>query len=93
MSKTLQKQSLSVAEGQEVVKLTLQSLKNMRNVDSFDLCFSLVEKACHQTGYEEPALPRKRKAPKYLEVGSSKGFHSASIQEYYRQLYFRPLIL
>ena len=39
LSKTLQKQSLSVAEGQEVVKFTLQTLKDMRSVDSFDLFF------------------------------------------------------
>ena len=93
LSKTLQKQSLSAAEGQEVVKLTLQSLKNMRSADSFDLFFSLVEKVSHQTGCEEPVLPRKRKAPKHLEVGSSEGFHSASIQEYYRQLYFEAIDL
>ena len=93
MSKTLQKQSLSAAEGQEVVKLTLQSLKNMRSADSFDLFFSLVEKARHLTGCEEPALPPKQKAPKHLEVASSEGFHIASIQEYYRQLYFKALDL
>ena len=62
----------------------------MRSADSF---FSLVEKASHQTVCKEPALPRKRKAPKHLEVGSSEGFHSASIQEYYRQLYFEVLDL
>ena len=93
LSKTLQKESLSAAEGQELAKLTLQSLKNMRSTDSFDLFFSLVEKVRHQTGCEEPVLPRKRKAPKHLEVGSSEGFHSASIQEYYHQLYFEALDL
>ena len=36
LSKTFQKQSLSAAEGQEVVRLTLQSLKNMRSADAFD---------------------------------------------------------
>ena len=36
LSKTLQKQSLSAAKGQEVVRLTLQSLKNMRSADAFD---------------------------------------------------------
>ena len=93
LSKTLQKESLSAGEGQELAKLTLQSLKNMRSTDSFDLFFSLVEKVRHQTGCEEPVLPWKQKAPKHLEVGSSEGFHSASIQEYYRQLYFEALDL
>ena len=56
LSKTLQKQSLSAAEGQEVIKLTL---KDMRSADSFDLFFSLVEKVRQQTGCNEPVLPRK----------------------------------
>ena len=45
LSKTLQKQSLSAAEGQEVVRLTLHSLKNMGSADAFDMFFGLVEKA------------------------------------------------
>ena len=93
LSKTLQKQSLSAAEGQEVVKLTLQTLKDMRSVDSFDLFFSLVEKVRQQTGCDEPVLPRKRKAPKHLEVGSAERFHSTSVEEHYRQLYFEALDL
>ena len=85
--------SLSATEGQEVVKLTLQSLKNMKSADSFDLFFSLIEKVRHQNGCEKPVLPRKQKAPKHLEVGSSEGFHSASKQEYYCLLYFEALDL
>ena len=65
LSKTLQKQSLSAAEGQEVVRLTLQSLKNMKSADSFDMFLSLVEKVSQQSGTEGPVLPRKRKAPKH----------------------------
>jgi len=79
LSKTLQKQYLSAAESQEVVQLSLQTLKDMRSADLFDLFFSLVEKICQQTGCDEPVLPRKRKAPKHLEVGIAEGFHSASL--------------
>ena len=65
LSKTLQKQSLSAAEGQEVVRLTLPSLKNMRSADSFDMFLSLVEKVSQQNGTEGPVLPRKWKAQKH----------------------------
>ena len=41
LSKTLQKQSLSATEGQEVVHLTLQTLQNMRNTDSLDVMTNL----------------------------------------------------
>ena len=59
LSKTLQKQYLSAAESQEVVQLSLQTLKDMRSADLFDLFFSLVEKICQQTGCDEPILPWK----------------------------------
>ena len=87
------KKAVFVAEGQEVVKLTLQTLKNMRSADSFDLIFSLVKKVRQQTGCDEPVLPRKRKVPKHLEVDSAEGFHSVLVQEHYCQLCFEALNL
>ena len=89
LSKTLQKQSLSAAEGQEIVRPTLQSLKNMRSADSF----YMFEKFSRKSRTKGPVLPQKRKALKHLEVGSAEWYHSASVQEYYRQLYFEALIL
>jgi len=65
----------------------------MRSTNSFDLFFSLVEKIHQQTGCDEPVLPWKQKAPKHLEVGTTEGFHSASVQEHYHQLYFEALDL
>ena len=93
LSKTLQKQSLSAAEGQEVAKLSLQTLKNMRNTDSFNLFFSLVEKFRQQTGGDEPVLPRKRKAPQHLEVGTAEGYYSVQCRSTTVNYTLRPLIL
>ena len=53
----------------------------------------LGKKLSQQSGTEGPVLPRKQKAPKHLEVGSAEGYHSASVQEYYHQLYFEALDL
>ena len=90
---TLQKESMSAAEAQEIAKLTVDTLKGIRNDDSFKLFFQLIEALCEKTDTEEPILPRKRKAPRHLEVGEGEGYHSSTIEEHYRQKYFEALDL
>ena len=68
LSMTLQKESMSAAEAQVIAKLTVDTLKGMRNDDAFKLFFQLVESICEKTDTEEASLPRKRKAPRCLEV-------------------------
>ena len=65
----------------------------MRNTDSFDMFFNLVEKFRQQSGIDEPILPRKRKVPQHLEVGTTADYHSVSVQAHYRQFYFEALDL
>ena len=43
LSRTLQKQTMSAAEGQAVAELTVCTLKAMRTEASFDLFFDLVD--------------------------------------------------
>ena len=52
----------------------------MRNDDVFKLFFQLVESICEKTDTEEASLPRKRKAPRCLEVGEGESYHSATIE-------------
>ena len=85
LSMTLQKESMSAAEAQEIAQLT---------VDVFKLFFQLVESIHEKTDTEEEAsLPRKCKAPRRLEVGKGENYHSATIEEHYRQKYFEALDL
>ena len=93
LSMTLQKESMSAAEAQEIAQLTVDTLKGMRNDDAFKLFFQLVESICERTNTEEAILPRKRKAPRRLEVGEGEGHHSATVEEHYRQKYFEALDL
>ena len=83
LSMTLQKESMSAAEAQEIAKLTVDILKGMRNDDASKLFFQLVELICEKTATEEASLPRKRKAPRHLEVGEGESYHSATIEEHY----------
>ena len=65
----------------------------MRNDDVFKVFFQLVETMRVKTDTEEATLLRKRKAPRRLEVGEGESYHSATIEELYRQKYFEALDL
>ena len=92
LSKTLQKQSLSAAEAQELAKLTNETLKNFRMDEVFELFFQLIECLSDKVGADGPTLPRKRKAPKCYEIGEG-GYHSPMVLDHYRQLYFEAIDL
>ena len=40
-----------------------------------------------------PALPRRTRAPRRIEIGSGKPTYPATTQDYYRQIYFESLDL
>ena len=96
LSKTLQHQSMSAAQSQDIVKLTIETLKSLeqtRHKTTFQLFFELPEHLCNHTEAEEPSLPRKRKAPKWFEVGDQDHYHSPIIQEHYCQQCFEAVDL
>ena len=45
---------------------------------------------CERTGTAEP---RKRKAPKHLEVGEGDAYYSPTAEDHYRRIYFEALDL
>ena len=63
----------------------------MRNDESFALFFGLVNRFCELTGTDPPVLPRKRRAPQRIEVGSAEGSHSATVEDHYRRQYYEVL--
>ena len=85
LSRTLQKQAMSAAEGQTVTELTVRTLKVMRTEESFTLFFDLVDRFRELTGTDLPVLPRKRRAPQRYEVGSAEGSHSITVEDHYRR--------
>ena len=88
LSRTLQNQKISAAEGQAIAELTL---KSMRTDTSFTQFFNLVERFRELNGTNLPVLPRKRKTPQRFEVGSAEGYHSATVQDHYRCQYYEVL--
>ena len=76
---SLQKQSLSAAEAQDIAALTVKTLKKMRTDEAVGLIFELLEKLCNSTETEGPSLPWKRKAPRDLDVDLGDAHHNPTI--------------
>jgi len=92
LSKTLQRADMSAAEGQEVVSLTLATLKSVRNDSSFDLFWKRTCTAGEKLDINDPTLPRRRKIPRRLDDGSEQSFPE-TVEQHYRIVYFEALDL
>ena len=93
LSQTLQSLNLSSVEGHEVAMLTVKTLKDMRSDRDFSLFYEKFELRRCEWEIEEPQLPRKRKAPKRLELGTGEGSFPSTVIDLYRQTYFEVLDL
>ena len=71
LSKKIQQQSLSAAEGQRLATLTLDVLQSLRNEDHFEIFYARVLQDQVQFQVNTPTLPRKWKAPQRLEIGAT----------------------
>ena len=92
LSKTLQKQSMSAAEGRSVAELTVRILKSMHTDENFTAFFALCNCFRERTNTNLPILSQKRKAPRRYEIRTGERSHSATVEDY-RQAYFEVLDL
>ena len=88
LSKTLQAPSLTASEGQKVADLTCKTLSRIQSTEAFDLFWEKVLILQREFGVNEASLPRKKKTPCRLEVGSGESFHHSTAKEFYSQQYF-----
>ena len=95
LSKSLQHEHMSAAEGQELVKLTHEVLKSLRQPEQFQLFYQRVIRHQEKLNISPPTLFRKRRAPRHLEAGSaeSDGHFHTSPEDHYRQIYYEALDL
>ena len=93
LSMTLQKQSLSAAQGYDIAQLTIKTLQHMRTSESFKNFFETLKVLCSQFNVEAPVLPRKRRAPKRIEIGEGECYHVDDIEDYYRVQYYEAIDL
>lgn len=87
LSWTLHHKTFSAAEGREIARMTVQTLKSIRSGELFDLFWSKVSSTVESLDVEEPQLPRCRKVPKRIDDGTSAGDFHSTPKEYYRQHY------
>ena len=71
LSKALQGATVSASEGQTLMKMTITALESIRTYDSFISFWKLVDLRRQEYGVDDAKLPRQRKVPRRLEVGSS----------------------
>ena len=64
--------------------------ERMRHLNCF---FQLIECLSDKAGADGPTLPRKKNAPKRYEIGEGEGYHSPTVSDHYRQLYFEAIDL
>ena len=93
LSKTLQKPTMSAADGQSTASLTVKTLESMRSDEAFKMFFARVEVDRKSTGTDEATLPRKRKAPARFEIGTGVGHQHESVEDLYRCQYFEAIDL
>nr|XP_034336066.1 zinc finger MYM-type protein 1-like [Crassostrea gigas] len=93
LSRTMQKNDLSAAEGQHITELYLTTLSEMRNEDSFDTFWESLNNKLDDLDVSEPRLPRRRKMPKRFETGNASPEFATFNKELYRQMYYEALDL
>lgn len=91
LSRSLQSKTMSANEGQNVVKITLETLQSIRTDDCFTLFWLFVEQKKLSVEVSSPELPRKRKAPERFEVGQGQSDFPCSPKEHYRRIYYQAL--
>ena len=88
LNQTLQKRVMSAAEGQEVARMTISTLKSIRDSASFVAFWKKVTQSAAKYDIEETELPRKRKLPRQFDDGQAPPEFSSCVEDHYRQVYF-----
>ena len=102
LSKTIQGESMSAVESQEVAGLTITTLESMRSESNADAFYETTKiKAERYKFIEAPSLPRKREAPNYKTLEqfytidglspTAEAYHPSNPKEHYRIIYFEVL--
>ena len=88
LSSTLQHKSMSAAEGQQIAAMTVETLRRIRDDESFDLFWLKVNNFASAHEIDNPELPRQRRRPRRYEDGASVGdFHESPKQLYKSALF------
>ncbi len=93
LSRTLQSEHISAAEGQSTASMTVTALEFLRSDDQFSLFWEKVQLMTESRNVDEPKLPRQRKRPKRYEDGVAAPEFDVAVEDRYRRIYFEALDL
>lgn len=93
LSRTLQKESISAAQAQEVVDLTVKTLMSIRSDQHFELFWEHTQHHARTLDISEPCLPCQRKVPRRFKSGRAEAEFPSSAHSYFRQIYYEGLDL
>ena len=93
LSKTLQSMKMSAVSGRRLAQLTKSVPESIRNDESFSPFYSVVLCRSKDHAISDPVLPRKRRAPARIEVGSRQPTFSKTPKDHYRHIYFEAIDL
>lgn len=59
LSRTIQAKTISAAEGQQMARLVIQTIKNLHEEEMYDLLWMKAVKFAESLDIQEPQLPRR----------------------------------
>ena len=92
LNKSLQHDTITAAEGQQLAKLTIDVIKSIRKEDKFK---SFYDHLLHQSkfGIDATTLSHKKRAPKRLPIALTGGNFHSTPEDNYRKIYYEALDL
>ena len=91
LSKALQRKTMCAMEAKRFAAVTLASLKEQRSDSHFDKIWEELLVKADEFDCEEPVLPRRRRAPKRIDEGSSTTHFDATPEDMYHRYFFEVL--
>ena len=97
LSQTLQSEKMSAVSSKRLAMLTVETISDLRNSESFDALYDLCLKEIQKIEFvEEPVLKRKRKEPKYSLLhylegnkSESEAHHPTTPRDHYRKQFYQ----
>ena len=99
LSQTLQSEKNSAVSSKRLAMLTVETISNLRNSESFDSFYDLCLREIQNIKFvEEPVLKRKQKEPKYSLLHYLEGYESRSEahqpttpRDHYRKQFYQAI--
>ena len=91
LSSSLQNKSISASEGQQLMQLTVATLKSIRSDQSFDIFWEKVTTMAAELSVGEAKLPRPRQLPRRYDDGLCRGDRHETPKAYFRQIFYESM--